>query len=276
MEVDVSVEKFQDQMCIAQYCSTQVPFYIMAESSNRNNSALDGVIGLSQSENTFPYQFISNNNWEDPNSTDELIPGLNRTFSLSYTKNPAEPSIFTLGWADPNFYASEDDWVYAKAAVYTPQPNWWAVEVNKVTYGTIDIPDLEGVVLIEDTAWAFDLAYPVFNQITNYIIYTHPCFTRDDDLVLSAPGECPTDFENLEFHVTASEAGSHDIIFTVLPEDYLHYDEDGDKRCHVLFTPADGKTTFGVSVLEKYVTVFEHGATRADNRIGFNPRHWHG
>lgn len=234
----------------------EVPFYSQA-ATYREDSFFNGVIGLSKSKNTFPYNYLSN--------ADDTL-SLSRVFTLSY--GPAnEPSIFTMDKADERFYDPADTWQYAEAVTYTPNPNWWAVEISKATYGPFHIDDLNSIALIEHQDWSYELTYKVFNPITNYIIYNHPEFTRDENLMLSAPGACPSDLDTLTFWITPS-SGSQPVSVGIKPEDYTHHDAKADV-CHILFKPSnDTQGKLGVSVLETYVTEFDYD----NNRIGLIPR----
>lgn len=249
--VNVSMEVFQDQTCINELCNVENRFYTQAQ-THRNETQLDGVIGLSRAEGTFPYQM---------NNT---IVG-NRVFTLSYDTEDKN-SIFTFGGLDERYVSKDYTIDWAKTATYEDKKNWWAVYVEKATFGSFSF-DINMVSLLQHRDWNFELPYPVFNRITNYYIQQNPTFVRDDHLMLSAPGACP-DFETLTFFVTSKTADP--ISLAVTSDEYSKHDADKNV-CNVLFAPSNDEfASLGMSLLEKYVVTFDNDG----DRIGFVPRNF--
>eukprot|EP00178_Gracilaria_changii_P009008 TRINITY_DN26777_c0_g1_i1.p1 TRINITY_DN26777_c0_g1~~TRINITY_DN26777_c0_g1_i1.p1 ORF type:complete len:201 (+),score=15.78 TRINITY_DN26777_c0_g1_i1:484-1086(+) len=189
----------------------------------------------------------------------------NRIFTLSY--DPAnENSIFTFGGLDERYVSPDYTINWAQTATYPDNHNWWAVNVEKASFGSFEF-QVDSVTLIQHRDWDFELPYPIFNRITNYYIQQNPQFERDDTMMISAKGACP-DFETLTFYVTATTATP--ITLAITSAEYSQYDAHSD-TCHVLFAPSGDKfASFGMSLLERFVVTFDNDG----DRIGFVPRNY--
>jgi len=150
--------------------------------------------------------------------------------------------------------------------VQTYKPEW-AVMVEDFIYDGHSYP-VQSPAVISRGSWDFELPYPIFNRVTNYIIHKNPAFVRNDDYMVYDTCECPHDtLPDVGFVLQGATAGD-DITVTVTSHEYATYDSDSN-TCLVLFRPSSDKTgSFGLSLLEQNIVTFDY----THQKIGFTAR----
>lgn len=186
----------------------------------------------------------------------------NRLFTLSFdplNKN----SIFTLGGIDERYVAPGYTTAWAELIKGTYE---WGVYSDSFTFGPQHIEE-KAEVLIKENSWVFEFTLNTFNKLTNYFLFNHPEFTRDQYLNAYYEGPCPK-FEDLIINLTSSDSSASPIQVKVTSEQYL---AQSDGYCDLLFRQSmDNKTRLGLTLLEKYVVSFD-----SDNeRVGFTERNY--
>lgn len=126
--------------------------------------------------------------------------------------------------------------------------------------------NIDSISILRHDSFHFEFSYPVFDAITNFYIQQHPSFVRDDNLMLSAPGACPS-FADLTFYIEGAQDGPN-IPVVITSKEYSVYDEKNDK-CNVLFKASENlKGSFGLGLMQKYIVSFDH----ENQQVGFTQR----
>lgn len=240
---------YQDNVCINDLCYYATDFWAL-DSEWTNPHEQEGVLGLANSATTF---------------TSTVLPATivgNTVFSLSYDPTGVD-SIFTLGGVDKRYVSPSDETKWAKAlSNVVPE---WGVFVKTFIFEGKSYP-LQASTLITHDNYDFELPYPTFNAVTNYILYHNPAFSRNGKYQLIGETDCKN-LPPVGFVLEGASAGE-DITVNITYEEYTTYDEKTG-ICLVLFRPSpDMKGSFGLSLLTKKVVSFDY----EHQRIGFNDR----